>query len=281
MKYLFAGVLYRLFPQRIAGLGILMAMSAAFLFVPCHGQQTVTYRLSARNMSAKALDSYPQKLLDLKKDGDTYMAELTTFATYKDTVKRKVVLQDMYRPEYAYPDSIAAYLEPTLLVDCTLAQIKTIADTLFRDTDTLTLQVIDRGLKFVSKHIAYDNALAQELDNGKCRTLDVGTILERGKGTCSEYTNLFLALMRKAGIPCRMVVGYIYMPEQKFEGAHAWAECYVKGYGWFAVDPQNGFYWYPAFAIKMFYGKDFADCHIDTLPDMYPVKVEILDSEKA
>lgn len=277
MKYLSAGVFYRLFPQRMADLGILMVISAAFLFVPCHGQETVTYRLSARNMSAKALNSYPQKLLDLKKVGDTYMAQLTTFATYKDTVKRKVVLQDMYRPEYAYPDSIAAYLEPTLLVDCTLAQIKTIADTLFRDTDTLTLQVIDRGLKFVSKHIAYDNALAQELDNGKCRTLDVETILERGKGTCSEYTNLFLALMRKAGIPCRMVVGYIYMPEQKFEGAHAWAECYIRGYGWFAVDPQNGFYWYPAFAIKMFYGKDFADCHIDTLPDMYPVKVEVLD----
>lgn len=281
MKHLFSGVLVRLLSPKTINKGFLLTLLAAFLFVPCQAQEMVTYRISARNMSVKALGSYPQKLLNLKKDGDTYTAELTTFATHQDTVKRKIILQDIYTPDYAYPDSIAAYLEPTSLVDCTLPQIKTIADTLFRDTDTLTLQVIARGLKFVSKHIAYDNDLAQELDNGNCRTLDVGTILERGKGTCSEYTNLFLALMRKVGIPCRMVVGYIYMPLQKFEGAHAWAECYVKGYGWFAVDPQNGFYWYPAFAIKMFYGKDFSDCHIGTLPDMYPVKVEILDRGEA
>lgn len=53
-------------------------------------------------------------------------------------------------------------------------------------------------------------------------------ILERGKGTCSEYTNLFIALMRKIGIPCRMAVEWIYMPDQNFEGSHACAECYIS-----------------------------------------------------
>lgn len=279
MKHLFSAM-RSMFPEETRVKGAFLFL-LGFLFIPAHAQDTVVYRISARNMSAKALDSYPQKLLNLQKEGEVYTAVLTTFAAHQDTVKRKVVLQDVYVPRYEYPDGIAAYLEPTKLVDCNHPQVKAIADTLFRDSDTLTLQVIARGLKFVSKRIVYDNALAQELDKGNCRTLDVGTILERGKGTCSEYTNLFLALMRRAGIPCRMVVGYIYMPEQKFEGAHAWAECYVKGYGWFAVDPQNGFYWYPAFAIKMFYGKDFVDCRINTLPDMYPVKVEVLDGEKA
>jgi hypothetical protein len=66
------------------------------------------------------------------------------------------------------------------------------------------------------------------------------------------------------------------MPKQNFEGAHAWAECYIENYGWLAVDPQNGFMGYPPWAIKLFHGKDFLDCHIETLPDMYPVKMKII-----
>ena len=115
-----------------------------------------------------------------------------------------------------------------------------------------------------------------DLDGGRCTTLAVETILERGKGTCSEYTNLFIALIRKIGIPCRMAVGWIYMPDQNFQGSHAWAECYIENYGWLAVDPQNGFIWFPA-AIKLFHGKDFIDCNIKVLPDMYPVNVKILE----
>lgn len=246
--------------------------------VPCLGQvDTVVYRISARHLSAKALDSYPQTLRSLHREEDRWTAEVATFATYQDNAKGKIVLEDVYERGYAYPDSVAAYLEPTALVDCRLPAVSRIADTLFRESDTLTLQVIDRALKFVSGHLTFDRELALELDAGRCLTLDVGTILEKRQGTCSEYTNLFLALMRRAGIPARMVVGYIYMPENDFEGSHAWAECYIRGYGWFAVDPQNGFYWYPSCAIKMFYGKDFVDCRIETLPDMYPVQVERLD----
>lgn len=91
----------------------------------------------------------------------------------------------------------------------------------------------------------------------------------RGKGTCSEATNIFLALMRHKGIPARMVVGYCYEPEYKVNGSHAWAECYIEGAGWWPVDPQNGHPSLPYFCYKLFTGKDFRDCRIKTLPDMY------------
>lgn len=132
-------------------------------------------------------------------------------------------------------------------------------------------------MKYSSGRIEFDNELAQELDKGTCTTLSVNTILERGKGTCSEYSNLFIALMRKIGIPCRMAVGMVYMPEKNFQGSHAWAECYIDNYGWIAVDPQNGFMWFPPVVIKLFHGKDFIDCNIKTLPDMYPVNIKILE----
>jgi len=132
-------------------------------------------------------------------------------------------------------------------------------------------------LKYSSERIEFDNELAQKLDKGTCTTLGVETILERGKGTCSEYSNLFIALMRKIGIPCHMAVGMAYMPQKNFQGSHAWAECYINNYGWIAVDPQNGFMWFPPVVIKLFHGQDFIDCNIKTLPDMYPVNIKILE----
>ena len=238
--------------------------------------QTITYEVTAKNLSLEAVDSYPQKLIHSRYEDSLYRITASTFAAYDDTVKRQIAENDRYIRDKVYPEDIKKYLEPTPLTDYNIAEIERVADSVLRLKDSLTVQVIDRSLKYASQRIKYDNELAVELDNGKCTTLDVETILERGKGTCSEYTNLFIALMRKIGIPCRMAVGWVYLPDQNFEGSHAWAECYISNYGWLAVDPQNGFMWFPPIVIKLFHGKDFIDCNIKTLPDMCPVKAEVL-----
>lgn len=239
--------------------------------------EKIKYEVTASNMSLKAVNSYPQELISVECSDSVYKVVLSTFAAYDSVSMRNIVLKDRYLKDYNYPDSIKSFLYPTSLTDCYLPEVKAIADSLLSYNDSLSIKVISRFLRYTSKRISYDNVLAQELDQGTCMTLDVKTILERGKGTCSEYSNLFISLIRAANIPCRMVVGYIYMPENKFEGSHAWAECYIRGYGWLAVDPQNGFYWYPSCAIKLFYGRDFIDCNIKTLPDMYPVSVKKID----
>lgn len=252
------------------------------LFVSSYSQaqiKNVTYEVSARNMSLKAVNSYPQKLMSVQRDDSVYKVVINTFAAYDNEPMREIARQDRYIRDYAYPDSVSVFLEPTFLTDCTLPKIKFVADSILNCGDTLSLGIIYSCLKYTSKCIKFDNELAQELDQGRSTTLDVKTIFQTGKGTCSEYTNVFISLMRAVKIPCRMVVGYVYMPEHNFEGSHAWAECYIKDYGWLAVDPQNAFYWYPSFAIKLFYGRDFIDCNIKTLPDMYPVKVKILDTD--
>jgi|GEM_PF-6612525 hypothetical protein len=62
-------------------------------------------------------------------------------------------------------------------------------------------------------------------------------ILQGGKGDCSEYTRLFVALCRAAGYPAREVVGVAYAGDSE-PGMmyHAWGEVYVKD-RWLAVDP--------------------------------------------
>jgi len=64
-------------------------------------------------------------------------------------------------------------------------------------------------------------------------------------GFCEHYASSFAVMMRMAGIPARIVTGYMggfyneageYMLVRQSD-AHAWAEVWLQGEGWVAVDP--------------------------------------------
>ncbi len=71
---------------------------------------------------------------------------------------------------------------------------------------------------------------------------NAATVLERGTGSCSEYTFALVALLRRAGIPARYVGA---LSERDGEASyddvfHRWAEAYMPGYGWVPVDANAG-----------------------------------------
>ena len=88
-------------------------------------------------------------------------------------------------------------------------------------------------------------------------TLDPGTysganaldefLFERRAGFCEHYAATFATLMRVAGIPSRVVIGYHggeYNALGKYvivrqSDAHAWCEVWIKGAGWERVDPTE------------------------------------------
>lgn len=65
------------------------------------------------------------------------------------------------------------------------------------------------------------------------------------RGFCEHYASSFVFLMRAAGVPARVVVGYQGGEVNPFENyllvhefdAHAWAEVWYEGSGWQRVDP--------------------------------------------
>jgi len=63
--------------------------------------------------------------------------------------------------------------------------------------------------------------------------------LERGKGDCTEYADLFVAVCRAKGIPARVVTGYTVRFDSE-SPKHNWAEVYLQGYGWVPFDPSTG-----------------------------------------
>ncbi|MDP8205427.1 MAG: transglutaminase domain-containing protein [Candidatus Electryonea clarkiae] len=67
-------------------------------------------------------------------------------------------------------------------------------------------------------------------------------VLERGNGSCSEYTFVFISMCRAAGIPARYVGAVVVRGDDAStdEYFHRWSQVYLPGYGWIHVDPQGG-----------------------------------------
>ncbi len=68
------------------------------------------------------------------------------------------------------------------------------------------------------------------------------TVLERGSGSCSEYSFVYIALCRAAGLPARYVGSVAVRGDDAStnEVFHRWVEVYLPGYGWVPVDPSRG-----------------------------------------
>jgi transglutaminase-like putative cysteine protease len=72
-------------------------------------------------------------------------------------------------------------------------------------------------------------------------------LLDTRRGYCAHYAGAFVFMLRAAGIPSRVVGGYLggeinligrYVSVHQFE-AHAWAELWLPGKGWRRVDPTS------------------------------------------
>jgi transglutaminase-like putative cysteine protease len=68
----------------------------------------------------------------------------------------------------------------------------------------------------------------------------VSDVLASGAGVCQDFAHLSLALLRRVGVPCRYVSGYLYREDVASLETHAWAEAFVPGVGWIAFDPTHG-----------------------------------------
>ena len=72
-------------------------------------------------------------------------------------------------------------------------------------------------------------------------------LFDRRQGFCEHYAGSFVFLMRAAGVPARLVVGYQggeYNREGRYllvhqSDAHAWVEVWLDGQGWQRIDPTQ------------------------------------------
>jgi transglutaminase-like putative cysteine protease/sugar lactone lactonase YvrE len=68
------------------------------------------------------------------------------------------------------------------------------------------------------------------------------TVLERGNGSCSEYSFVYISMCRAAGLPARYVGSVVVRGDDDSmdDVFHRWVEVYLPNYGWIPVDPSGG-----------------------------------------
>ena len=69
----------------------------------------------------------------------------------------------------------------------------------------------------------------------------IEVILETGQGVCQDYAHVMASILRKWGIPCRYVSGYLAPADEDVtrSESHAWVEGWFPGTGWIGFDPTN------------------------------------------
>jgi len=128
--------------------------------------------------------------------------------------------------EAGFPPS-KKLIQPTSNIDCDSPAVKTMVKRL-KGQATDAVEIARRFYRWIRVNIAYRSA-----PNPNCKASEV---IRKRAGDCLAQATLFVAMMRAAGIPARIVAGYV----PKGGGSlHVWAEFFAPSHGWLPVDPAG------------------------------------------
>jgi transglutaminase-like putative cysteine protease len=87
--------------------------------------------------------------------------------------------------------------------------------------------------------------------------------LSARQGVCQDFAHVLIALVRRLGIPCRYVSGYLFQQgdaaARSVDGAtHAWVEAWLPGLEWVGFDPTHNIATGERH-IRVAVGRDYAD----------------------
>lgn len=147
--------------------------------------------------------------------------------------KTKVQLSDQQRGQWTKSDK---YWESDNV------SIRNVLDKILQGNNSTTEQEKARLIyRYVVDTLKYNN----KADSSNIDRLGAVTALNNpDQGVCMEFTDLFIALSRAAGIPARELDGYAYSVNKVLRPLslsknllHAWPEYYDSSRGWVMVDP--------------------------------------------
>jgi transglutaminase-like putative cysteine protease len=183
-----------------------------------------------------------QQILDIKysteqsrvfsKNGNEYVEFVFTRPgrqfQLKINIKARLSRFDLFTARKMYKENppeipdLNDFLKHEKYIEKDNPQIQQIAKSIKAQTET---DIVKEIYEYVTDHLQY---VIRNDEAGAVKTL------RKKKGGCTEYSDLFVALCRAKNIPARVVKGYV----TEFDSIpqHAWAEAYLKEYGWVPFD---------------------------------------------
>ena len=130
----------------------------------------------------------------------------------------------------AESDTIRDFLRPNAYIQSDLEDIRKLAKEVIGGEPDL-FKAVQKLQRWVAENMTFDLGIALAPSS---------EIFANRRGTCLGYATLLAALARAAGIPSRVVVGYVYV--LGMFGGHAWTEVRA-GEAWVPIDaalPSDG-----------------------------------------
>jgi hypothetical protein len=143
--------------------------------------------------------------------------DITCHYTACEAILEKGEVEDLTREEYE------RYTRSDLLIEIN-DEVKNLSRRII-GTESRSLNQAKLLFTWVVENILYER---------NSRKIGNLTALKEKEGDCGDMSSLFVSLCRSRNIPARAVFGWWTM--QGRAGPHAWAECYIKEYGWIPVD---------------------------------------------
>lgn len=142
------------------------------------------------------------------------------------------------------------FTQPTPLLDTLAAQL----DLANRAADPLTTVLhINRSLYEAFQYVPQSTRVDSTIDEA----------IALRQGVCQDFTHIMIALLRRLGLPCRYVSGYLYHRREthdrsESDATHAWVEVFLPGLCWWGFDPTNNLVVGDRH-IRVAMGRDYAD----------------------
>ena len=149
-----------------------------------------------------------------------------------DITRNEIIMKNFPLEEGPLPVDLEEYLLPTNLGPIT-GIVKEHSDEITEGKTTI-LSKATAIYDYLVEHGERDSNLSF------CGDGDVCELLLDLKGKCVDFSSVFVALSRSAGIPAREILGTRIAKDGDITGAyHCRAELYLSNYGWVPVDPSD------------------------------------------
>ncbi|MBK9038317.1 MAG: transglutaminase domain-containing protein [Bdellovibrionales bacterium] len=130
--------------------------------------------------------------------------------------------------------STSPYLGATKDLETSLPQIQAWSEELLKNFKGNRIDMALKILKLVNSYLTYDGKMVEE---NLVQGLKTSEILERKKGVCQHFANLFTTIARAVGLPTRTVFGVSLHPNSS--AMHAWVESEFADGIWLPLEPQS------------------------------------------
>jgi transglutaminase-like putative cysteine protease len=154
--------------------------------------------------------------LTINADVDLYRLDFETIERLKDASAAKTTPLDEYLAGEKYLDKDSPV-------------IKRAAAGLKGKDD---LDTVRKTLEYVKKNLTYDLRSDPSIPDPIA-----SVALERRRGVCLQFADVFVSLCRANGVHARVCTGYAARTRTEQNERHAWVEAYVDKYGWIPFDP--------------------------------------------